>query len=70
MSKSSRNNGKFQQNGIIGGFSREVRQRPTGSSAVEMCMKGREKRQEYLEKQRILKENTPRVSPRFLITGR
>ena len=70
MSKSNRNNGKFQQNGIIGGFSREIRQRPTGSSATEMCMKGREKRQAYVEKQRILNENKPKISPRFDLTGK
>ena len=70
MAKSNRNSGKFQQDGILGGFSRECKQQLSGSSAVELCLKGGKEREAYIKKQLALNEKLPKMSPRFVATGK
>lgn len=61
--KSSRNNGKFKQDSILGQFAREARQTPSTDSAVALAMSNSKR----LKKE--VKEEV-RMSFKYLATGK
>ena len=62
--KSSRNNGKFKQDAILGQFSRDAKQKPSTESAVALAIKAGKKLRKPAAKEEV------RMSFKFLATGK
>lgn len=68
MAKKGTNSGFERQAAVMGQMMRDAKAKPTGKSAVEIAMKGKEKREAYRAEQEAKKKE--RVSFRFLSTGK
>lgn len=70
MAIGKRNSGFTKQDGIIAGFGKEARLSASGSDAVAMAMKDKDARSEYAAEQARKKAAEPRMSFKFLATGK
>lgn len=64
-----KNSGIYRQEQIIGQFSRDSRSSNQGSAVAQAIRTGK-KNAEYRAEQERKAEAAPRISPKFLVTGR
>jgi hypothetical protein len=69
MAKKSRNSGFERQGAVMGQFRRDARSRG-GSEIVKQAKEAGRKNAEYRARKEAEKANEPRMSPRFLTTGK
>jgi hypothetical protein len=69
MAKSNRNSGFERQEAVMGQFRRDARDR-SGSEIVKQAKEAGRKQREYQAKKKAELEAQPRMSPRFLTTGK
>ena len=70
MAKKNSNSGFERQGAVMGQFRRDARSKDTGNSAVAVALRNSKKKAEYQAKKKAELESQPRMSLRFLTTGK
>ena len=70
MAKKNSNSGFVRQGSIMGQMLRDAKAPVSSSSAVAVAMEGSDKRAEYIAERARKAAETPRMSFRFLATGK
>ena len=70
MAIGKRNSGFVKQDGIIAGFGKEARTAASSSNAVAQAMQGKDQRAEYAAAQARKLADSPRISFKFISTGK
>jgi hypothetical protein len=70
MAKKSSNSGFERQEAVMSQFRRDARSKDTGNSAVAQALRAGKKNAEYRAKRQAEEAAKPRVSFKFLSTGK